>query len=132
MPGVCLLVAGATVAQLATSAFTLAWRHSVEKVRWEERYRVEGRQLALVEARIEGMGAGMEPPPGARFAEGAWTWQPAARLHDVLRLTLSPYTEDYAVCVDGTCTPLARLVAPAAPDVVEVRACDAVRSAPAR
>jgi len=60
--GVCLIVAGVVAAALPTEEFTLAWTHSVEKTRWEETYRVDGDRLALIEARIQGMGAGMEPP----------------------------------------------------------------------
>ena len=59
------LAAGAITASLAIQAFTLAWAHSIEKIRWEEDWRVEENQLHLVEARIKGTGAGMEPPPDA-------------------------------------------------------------------
>src|SRR5258705_10739760 len=75
MTGVCLLAAGMVVATIPADEFTLAWQHSVEKTRWEERYRVSGDRLALVEARVAGMGAGMEPPPGAHFANGHWSWR---------------------------------------------------------
>ena len=124
MTGVCFLVAGAAAGYLATAEFTLAWRHSVEHTRWEERYRIEGARLRLVEASVEGTGAGMEPPPGARLADGRWRWRPPASVHDELRLTTSGYTADYDVCVAQRCTPLASLVAPAHADVVVVRACD--------
>jgi len=56
------VAAGGLVVALATNAFTLAWTHSIEKIRWEEDYRVENGRLRLVEARIAGSGAGMEPP----------------------------------------------------------------------
>ena len=68
---VCIAAGGAVVA-LALQTFTIAWAHSIEKIRWEEDYRVEGTMLRLVEARIRGDGAGMEPPPGSRFENGVW------------------------------------------------------------
>src|SRR5438105_5050565 len=60
---VCLIVAGMVKAVLATEEFTISWTHSVEKTRWEETYRVDGDRLALIAARIQGVGAGMEAPP---------------------------------------------------------------------
>ena len=60
-----------------STAFTLGWTHSVEHVRWEEDWRVTPAGLELVEARVQGSGAGMEPPEGARLAGGWWTWRPA-------------------------------------------------------
>jgi hypothetical protein len=128
MTGLCLVAGGVVAAHLATADFTLAWRHSVERTRWEERYRVDGTHLRLVEASVEGMGAGMEPPPGAHYADGRWTWRPAQSLHDELRLTLSEYTADYDLCIAAHCKPLAALVAPAHPDVVVVRPCDSAAS----
>lgn len=41
--------------------------HSVEKVRWEEDWRIDEKGLFLTSARIVGMGAGMEPPSDAFF-----------------------------------------------------------------
>jgi hypothetical protein len=137
---ICLLVAGALRATLPATEFTLAWTHSVENTRWEERYRVDGHRLRLIEARIQGSGAGMEPPPEATLANGWWTWQPAADSLPELRLTLSSFTRDYDVCWRARCQTLRDLVAPAtdappgatharpksdAPRVVDVRACTA-------
>ena len=62
------LLAGAFAAQLEVTDFTLAWTHSVERVRWEEDWRVESKRLVLIESRIKGSGAGMEPPPDAVLA----------------------------------------------------------------
>ena len=91
--------------------FTLAWTHSIEKIRWEEDYRVhrtaDGQpRLALEMARIRGTGAGMEPPPGARLQGGWYEYVPADQPQGALRLTRSPYTADYDWCVDGQCTSL--------------------------
>jgi hypothetical protein len=123
----CLLVAGALRAVVPAQDFTVAWTHSVQKTRWEERYRVDGERLRLVEARIQGSGAGMDPPPDAVFRDGWWTWQPALPALPELRLTLSSYTRGYDLCWDGRCHSLRRLVSSAAryPDgsVVQVKPC---------
>ena len=55
---------------------------ALEKVLWEERCRIDGATLQLVEARVRGHGADMEPPPQARAATGTpgchcnQTWLP--------------------------------------------------------
>jgi hypothetical protein len=124
---VCLVLAGVIFASLPTDEFTLAWRHSVEKTRWEERYRVDGDRLILVEARIEGMGAGMEPPEGAILRDGWWTWMPGLRI-EALGLMQSAYAGEWTFCWDGNCRALGDLLAPAAPNgAVDLRACDASR-----
>jgi hypothetical protein len=104
--------------------FTLAWMHSIEKIRWEEDYRVVDGRLVLEQARIRGSGAGMEPPAGAVLRDGAWHYRPALAPLERLRLTRSPYTSDYELCMAGSCQPLTRLVGTvdAAP-LVEVAAC---------
>lgn len=101
------VAAGAVTAVLAIDAFTLAWMHSIEKIRWEEDWRIAGRALVIAEARIRGTGAGMEPPAGARLANGVWHYRPATPPQAVLRLTHSPHTAGYELCVDGRCRPLA-------------------------
>lgn len=67
---VCIAVAGALVAALATEGFSLVWSHSVEKTEWREEWRVEGSRLRLAEAAVRGSGAGMEPPTDAAFVDG--------------------------------------------------------------
>lgn len=104
------VVAGALQWALNADAFTLAWTHSVEKVRWEEDYRLEERLLVLQSARIRGSSAGMEPPATAVLRDGVWHYAPAnVRLPRIL-LANSPHGGGYEVCVSGTCRPL-----PAAP-----------------
>ncbi len=111
MDPLCLLVAGAVRASLPASEFTLEWQHSVEKVRWEERYRVEADHLLLVEARVRGSGAGMEPPPGAVLEHGVWTWQPQRALPEV-RVTHSRFAADYRLCWRDACRDLGSLTGP--------------------
>ena len=132
MNAICLIVAGVVKATLPTTELGVAWQHSVEKTRWEEHYRVDGDRLALVEARVQGMGAGMEPGPGAELRHGWWTWRPDLAPLRELRLSYSEYTADYDLCWSGSCRKLALLAATGhANMVVTVRAC-ASRRADAR
>ena len=118
------VAAGSVVVALAIESFTLAWTHSIEKLRWEEDYRVEGTALRLTEARIRGSGAGMEPPDGARLDEhGVWHYVPALAPLAVLRLTQSSYTRGYELCHGTKCTPLTEIVPGLPEGVVELGAC---------
>jgi hypothetical protein len=120
---VCLVVAGVVHATLPGPEFTLSWEHSVQKTRWEERYRVDGKALTLVEARVAGSGAGMEPPATATLRDGTWYWQPGTRLVE-LRLTHSGYSGDYTLCSRDGCRELsARVGATEDGAVVVVRRC---------
>jgi hypothetical protein len=101
------LAAGAVAASLAVQSFTLAWMHSIEKIRWEEDWRIEGGQLHIVAARIRGTGAGMEPPPDAVLRNSAWHYRPQVAAMDELTLAHSPYTAGYEFCREGECVPLA-------------------------
>lgn len=124
MSGLCLAVGAAVQAVLPVTAFTLAWTHSVEKVRWEEDWRVAGHVLVADEARVRGSAAGMEPPSGAVLRDGVWHYRPAVGPLPALRVTLSPYTADYEFCANGRCTPLSQLVAATSiPEVVAIAPC---------
>jgi hypothetical protein len=120
---ICLIVAGVVQATLPASEMTLGWQHSVEKTRWEERYRVDNGRLLIVEARVQAMGAGMEPPASARLQSGWWTWRPSIAPLAELKLTQSSYTRDYDLCWSGECATLSRLVHTSGDGVVVVRAC---------
>lgn len=117
------LATATSLLQFAVPSFTLAWNHSIEHVRWEEDYRLAGDRLELTEARVKGSAAGMEPPPDARLAGGWWHYAPRQRWHAELRLTRSPYTADYEICLSGRCRSLA-LVAPQAEGVTLVYPCN--------
>ncbi len=127
MNAACLLIAGALRAIVPAQEFTVAWTHSVQKTRWEERYRVDGDALRLTEARIQSSGAGMDPPPDATFREGWWTWHPPLPPLPELRLTLSSYARGYDLCWGGRCHTLRRLVSSGRSDadgaVVAIHAC---------
>lgn len=132
--GVCMMLAAApTVAPqfVLTDRFTLAWTHSIEKVRWEEDYRVVattegGRNARLVAgpARVKGSAAGMEPPEGARLHDGWYHYMPKNKVVEPLRLTRSVYTPDYQWCVNGRCNPLSAIM-PTDGDVTLLYACQA-------
>ena len=109
MPGLCL-TAGIIAATLPLQAFTLAWTHSIEKIRWEEDYRIVGRRLVLTEARIKGGGAGMEPPVDAILSNGVWRYVPPLAPLETLRLSHSPYTAGYELCDGGHCRQLAEIL----------------------
>jgi hypothetical protein len=98
-----------TVCLLAGVLYTLAWTHSVEKIEWQEDWRAEGGKLILVEARVQGSGAGMEPGEGAVLKDGVWRWQPRQVLLERVVLTQSPYVAGYLLCSQGTCRPLGQL-----------------------
>ncbi len=120
------LSAGTLVASLAVQAFTLAWTHSIEKVRWEEDWRIAGDRLEIVAARIRGTGAGMEPPAGAVLQAGTWHYRPAVAPLPALTLRHSPHAAGYELCAGGLCRLLAGLL-PGLPDdaVVEIVPCAA-------
>lgn len=123
MIGICLAAAGFSLA-LPVQAFTLVWTHSIEKIRWEEDYRVDGGRLRLTEARILGTGAGMEPPPDAVLRQGVWHYTPHLPSLKRLQLARSPYAADYSLCWDGLCRPMSALAgAVDTTSVLEVFAC---------
>ena len=87
--------------------FTLAWIHTIEKVRWEEDYAVtEDAALKAVAARVRGSAAGMEPPPDAKLKHGWYEYKPQIRRPEVLRLTRSSFAADYEFCSGGACRPM--------------------------
>jgi hypothetical protein len=120
------LSAGVLAATVAAQSFTLAWTHSIEKIRWEEDWRIAGDRLEITEARIRGSGAGMEPPAGAVLRAGIWHYRPAIAAQAALRLTHSPHAAGYELCAEGPCRPLAELL-PGLPEnaVVEIAPCAA-------
>lgn len=116
------LVAGGVTAPLLASAITLAWTHSVERLPWEEDWRLTRAGIELVEARVRGSGAGMEPPPHARFIEGVWRWRPLIPPQQEVVLRRSGATADWQVCANGACRRMDSLVPPGA-DPVVLKAC---------
>jgi hypothetical protein len=98
------VAAGAAGFRLAAVAFTLGWTHSVERIRWEEDWRATPAGLELVEARVRGSGAGMEPGEGAVLSGGWWRWRPAVRPVPELTLAASGATPGgWSLCAKDDC-----------------------------
>ncbi len=119
--GICLSLAAALQGTppvfVPVSEFTLAWTHSIEKVRWEEDYAVRLDPLSqqpvlhALQARVRGSAAGMEPPPEAVLRQGWYQYTPRLATPKVLRLTRSEFTPDFEVCQAGRCQPMAEWMA---------------------
>jgi hypothetical protein len=118
---------GAQLVTLPVDAFTLRWRHTVEKTLWEEDYLVAGHWLLLTRARIRGSGAGMEPPADAVKAGDGWSYRPEDRWHRSIELARSEFGEDYELCTARACQPIGQLVG--GPGVTRLAPCGP-RSAP--
>ncbi|MDP2095951.1 MAG: DUF1850 domain-containing protein [Hydrogenophaga sp.] len=127
--GICLALAASSTAPVFVPAerFTLAWTHSIEKVRWEEDYAVTPSPspptLHALAARVRGSAAGMEPPDDARLVNGWYTYTPQMRHPPELRLTRSEFTADYELCLQGRCQPLSAWL-PSDGGVTRLTACD--------
>lgn len=126
MHALCFLVAGALQMSIAGDEFTLVWQHSVQKSAWIERYRIDDGALVLVEARVQGSGAGMEPAPDSQLHDGWWVWTPLAPRLPSLVISESPYIEDYKICMGKRCTRLRELahVTKGESAAVTLRPCD--------
>lgn len=131
--GVCLSLAAALQGTpevfVPVTCFTLAWTHSIEKVRWEEDYAVQENPtpdqppvLIALKARIKGSAAGMEPPDDAVLKNGWFEYAPRQTTVSELRLTRSEFTADYDWCVDGRCQSMSTLIA-SDTGVTSARAC---------
>ena len=105
---VCLTLGGAAVV-VAASSFTLSWTHSVERTEWRERWTLAADGLRVVEARVRGSGAGMDPGEGARLEDGWWAWSPDAPAVPSLVLAASGATgAGWTLCGDGRCREIGR------------------------
>lgn len=140
LAGVCLVLATANGGSAGPAvfvpvhSFTLAWTHSIEKVRWEEDYVVRpgetpgaAPRLEATAARVHGSGAGMEPPPDARLKRGWYEYTPTLHHPAELRLTRSGFTPDYDWCTGGRCRPLSDLL-PSQGGVTVLTACQPASS----
>ena len=119
----CLASAG-VVKALAVTSFTLAWTHSIEKVEWQEDWRVTASGLELIEARVKGSGAGMEPPPEARLAQGWFRWKPARPAMPEVMLGNSGAAGEWRLCANGKCRTLSEIFnRPLGADAATMRTC---------
>jgi hypothetical protein len=117
------LVAGASLAVLPTRTITLSWAHTVEKTRWEEDYVASARGIAITEARIEAIGAGMEPPPSAVREGGWWRYRPSLPNLPSVDLANSTFAGGYALCWNSKCRPLASVVPQGQPVSIVASSC---------
>ncbi|HEY8906279.1 MAG TPA: DUF1850 domain-containing protein, partial [Rhodoferax sp.] len=129
--GVCLTLASALHAVpvfVPVQRFTLAWMHSIEKVRWEEDYAVAARPagqppvLLALKARVKGSAAGMEPPDDAVLSHGWYEYTPRQTILPELLLTRSEFTADYDWCMEGHCQTMSNLIA-SDKDITRVTPC---------
>ena len=119
----CLASAG-VVKALSVAAFTLAWTHSIEKVEWQEDWRITPAGLELVEARVKGSGAGMEPPPEGRLVNGWFSWKPARPAMPEVTLGTSGAAGEWRLCAAGKCRTLSEILGhPVGVNVTTMRAC---------
>jgi hypothetical protein len=120
----CLASLG-VVKTLSLVAFTLVWTHSVEKTGWQEDWRVTANGLELVQARVKGFGAGMEPPPDARLVDGWFQWQPKRAPMPELLLGNSGAAGEWRLCAEGHCRTLSEIFGhPVGVSVIRMSACD--------
>jgi hypothetical protein len=119
-------LAGMVWAQVPTAEFTLAWQHTIEKIRWEEDYRVGAEGLLLGEARVKGSGAGMEIPADAELRGGSWHYQRQLPPLQPLRLGRTPEAGDYQLCFNQRCHSMSDWLGPpqASQPAVELWSCE--------
>ena len=116
------ILAGGKVTALAIAAFTLSWTHSVEEIRWEEDWKITPAGLEIVEARVKGSGAGMEPPEGAVLQNGWWVYAPNLAPRPEVMLAASGATgAGWTLCAVQSCSELDAV----AGEAVELSACSA-------
>jgi hypothetical protein len=120
----CLASAG-VIKALSISAFTLVWTHSIEKVDWQEDWRITSQGLQLTQARVKGSGAGMEPPPEARLVNGWFQWEPKRAPMQQVQLGNSGAAGEWRLCSNGQCRTLSEIFGhPIGVVVTTMRACD--------
>ena len=119
----CLTSVGA-VKMLSLAAFTLVWTHSIEKTDWQEDWRVTRAGLELVQARVKGSGAGMEPPPEALLVDGWFQWRLKRAAMPEVVLANSGAAGEWRLCSEGNCRTLSEIFGhPIGANVTTMRAC---------
>ena len=92
------------IASYAVSLFTLTWSHSVEKVQWQEDWKIVNNKFEIVEARIKGSGAGMEPPEDSKLVNGWWVYKPKnIKQKEIILATSNTNIENWKLCLSGEC-----------------------------
>ncbi len=120
----CLASAG-VVKTLSVAVFTLVWTHSIEKIDWQEDWRITPKGLELVQARVKGFGAGMEPPSDALLINGWFQWQPKRAPMPAVALGNSGAAGEWRLCSEGNCQTLSEIFGhPIGANVTIMRACE--------
>jgi len=120
----CLASAG-VIKTLPIAAFMLAWTHSIEKIEWQEDWRITPKGLEIVQARIKGFGAGMEPPADARLVDGWFQWRPQRLPVPEVVLGNSGAAGEWRLCSGGKCRTLSDIFGyPIGANVTTMRACE--------
>jgi hypothetical protein len=110
---------------LSIAAFTLSWIHSIEKVEWQEDWQITPKGLELVQARVKGSGAGMEPPPEARLVDGWFQWRPVRAPMPEVVLGNSGAAGEWHLCAEGSCRTLSEIFGhPIGVNVTTMRGCE--------
>ena len=101
------ILSGLKLSTFALSFFTLSWTHSVEKIEWQEDWIINHNQLEIVEARVQGSGAGMEVPEGSKFVDGWWVYRPKdIKTNELLLATSNTNIQNWKICFNGSCSVL--------------------------
>ncbi|MBN2752745.1 MAG: DUF1850 domain-containing protein [Rhodospirillaceae bacterium] len=115
-PALLCVAAGHFSVAMYAPRFTLSWEHSIERVEWRETWAVHTKTLSLVEARIKGTGAGMEPPDDAVLKDGWFIYVPKVKPQVRLTLPDSGYAKPMRLCLPKEkCRPLRAFLPPDAP-----------------
>ncbi|MEQ9638172.1 MAG: DUF1850 domain-containing protein [Devosia marina] len=102
----CIAASGKLIV-LAATAFSLNWTHSVEKTIWSENWIVESGALRVVQASVEGSGAGIDLPDNAVRQGESWVYTPELAPVDKLTLAASGVTASpWTLCAGETCLEL--------------------------
>ncbi|SEK94173.1 DUF1850 domain-containing protein [Halomonas daqiaonensis] len=104
------LVTAVAALVLPSATLTLGWRHSVEGSWWEEDYQAVAGGVLITEARIESIGAGMEPPATAVRMGRWWHYHPGLGPLPAVHLANSDRVGGYTLCWAGRCRPLDAMV----------------------
>ncbi|MCE9684328.1 DUF1850 domain-containing protein [Halomonas alkalisoli] len=125
------VIAGGPITLLSAPTVTLRWTHTVEGSAWEEDYVAEAGALRLVEARISRIGAGMEPPAGARRVGNIWHYVPDLPLLPRVDLANSAHGGGYDLCWGGECVALKAIAPGNQPVALVAHPCDLAQAYPA-
>lgn len=101
------ILAGGKIITLVAAAFTLSWSHSVERTEWQEEWQLTSAGLELMQARVKGSGAGIDPPPDAILEDGWWKYAPTIAPLPRLVLAASGATiSGWRLCAEDACMTL--------------------------